>query len=105
MMLDGVHFSDLPQPSSRPYLTQMNADHGADVLKIEPSTGESVGNVGYRSDDEVSVWFDDTHLGKRTGALNLKDPTYTDAVLALADEPGTLNPYLPPFETLCGAGS
>lgn len=85
MKLDGVRVLDLSLFLPGPYLTQLMADHGADVLKIEPPTGEPVRNVGYRTKDGVSVWFRNTHRGKRAMTLNLKDPDQRAEFLALCD--------------------
>ncbi len=72
MKLDGVRVIDLSQFLPGPWLTQMMADHGAEVIKLEPPTGEPVRNVGYRQGG-VSTWFRNTHRGKKSIVLNLKD--------------------------------
>lgn len=86
MKLEGLRVIDLSQFLPGPWLTQVMADHGADVLKIEPPAGEPVRNVGYRTDDGVAVWFRNTHRGKRAMTLNLKDPAHVERLLALTDE-------------------
>lgn len=86
MKLEGLRVIDLSQFLPGPWLTQVMADHGADVLKIEPPTGEPVRNVGYRTDDGVAVWFRNTHRGKRAMTLNLKDPAHVERLLGLTDE-------------------
>lgn len=90
MKLDGLRVLDLSQFLPGPYLTQLMADYGANVLKIEPPSSEPVRNVGYRTADGVSVWFRNTHRGKRAQTLNLKDPVDRDHFLALADEADVL---------------
>ncbi len=86
MKLDGLKVIDLSQFLPGPWLTQVMADNGADVLKIEPPSGEPVRNVGYRTEDGTSVWFRNTHRGKRALTLNLKDPDHVAALLELVDE-------------------
>ncbi len=86
MKLDGVRVLDLSLFLPGPYLTQLMADHGADVVKIEPPGGEPVRNVGYRTADGTSVWFRNTHRGKRAMVLNLKDPAHRDRFLEMCDE-------------------
>lgn len=85
MKLDGIRVLDLSLFLPGPYLTQMMADHGAEVIKIEPPSGEPVRNVGYRTGDGTSVWFRNTHRGKKSVVLNLKDPGDVEALLSLAE--------------------
>ena len=64
MKLDGYRVIDLSLFLPGPMLTQVLADNGAEVIKIEPPNGgEPVRNVGYRANGE-SVWFRNTHRGK-----------------------------------------
>jgi crotonobetainyl-CoA:carnitine CoA-transferase CaiB-like acyl-CoA transferase len=83
MKLDGLRVLDLSLFLPGPWLTQTMADHGAEVIKIEPPTGEPVRNVGYRQNG-ASVWFRNTHRGKKSVVLNLKDPEQVAAFLDLA---------------------
>ncbi len=84
MKLQGVRVLDLSLFLPGPHLTMMMADHGADVIKVEPPSGEPVRNVGYRTQDDVSVWFRNTHRGKRSVVLDLKSDQGRQALLALA---------------------
>jgi crotonobetainyl-CoA:carnitine CoA-transferase CaiB-like acyl-CoA transferase len=85
MKLEGVRVIDLSQFLPGPHLTMMMADHGAEVIKIEPpGPGEPVRHIGYRAGGE-SVWFRNTHRGKKSMVLDLKSPAGRDALLALAD--------------------
>lgn len=83
MKMDGFRIVDLSQFLPGPMLTQMLSDHGAEVIKIEPPTGEPVRDVGYRQSGQ-SVWFRNTHRGKKSVVLNLKDPVDVAAFLTLA---------------------
>ena len=85
MKLDGLRVLDLSMFLPGPHLTMMMADHGADVIKVEPPAGEPVRNVGYKTDDGVSVWFRNTHRGKRSIVLDLKSDTGRSAFLKLAE--------------------
>ena len=85
MKLEGVRVLDLSLFLPGPHLTMMMADHGADVIKVEPPSGEPVRNVGYRTADDVSVWFRNTHRGKRSVVLDLKSDTGRTALLKLAE--------------------
>jgi len=73
MKLDGVTVIDLSMFLPGPHFTLMMADHGADVIRVEPPGGEPSRDLGLRL-GEHSVWFRNTHRGKRSLKLNLKDP-------------------------------
>jgi len=85
MKLEGIRVIDLSLFLPGPHLTMMMADHGAEVIKVEPpGEGEPVRNVGYRAGGD-SVWFRNTHRGKKSIVLNLKDPLGREALLRLAE--------------------
>ncbi|MBI1392763.1 MAG: CoA transferase [Alphaproteobacteria bacterium] len=72
MKLTGVRVLDLSLFLPGPMMTLMLADHGADVIKIEPrGEGEPTRRIGYRKNGE-SIWFRNTHRGKRCLPLDLK---------------------------------
>jgi crotonobetainyl-CoA:carnitine CoA-transferase CaiB-like acyl-CoA transferase len=83
MKLQGIKVLDLSLFLPGPHLTMMMADHGADVIKIEPPQGEPVRHVGLRQNG-YSVWFRNTHRHKRCIVLNLKVAAARDVFLALA---------------------
>lgn len=84
MKLEGVRVLDLSLFLPGPMLTLMMADHGADVIKIEPKgEGEPTRHIGYRKNGE-SVWFRNTHRGKRSLELDLKTAEGREIFLALA---------------------
>ncbi|WP_425253222.1 CaiB/BaiF CoA transferase family protein [Janthinobacterium sp. NFX145] len=83
MKLEGIRVLDLSQFLPGPHLTMMMADHGAEVIKIEPPGGEPVRQVGLRQNGH-SVWFRNTHRNKRCMALNLKRQEAVQVVLRLA---------------------
>ena len=85
MKLDGVRVIDLSQFLPGPHLTMLMADHGAEVIKVEPlGKGEPVRHIGYRANGE-SVWFRNTHRGKKSIALDLKSPKGRETLLSLAE--------------------
>src|SRR2546429_3212716 len=84
MKLEGIRVLDLSQFLPGPHLTLLMADHGAEVIKIEPSQGEPVRNLGYRAGGE-SVWFRNTHRGKKSMMLDLKTSEGREAFLSLAE--------------------
>lgn len=74
MKLDGIRVLDLSLFLPGPHLTMMMADHGAEVLKVEPyPAGEPVRDMPYRKNG-TTVWFRNTHRGKQSLRLNLKSP-------------------------------
>jgi crotonobetainyl-CoA:carnitine CoA-transferase CaiB-like acyl-CoA transferase len=87
MKLDGVKVLDLSAFLPGPHMTMMMADHGADVIMIEPAngTGEPTRVIGETTPDGVSVWFRNIARGKRSLKLNLKDPDGLDLFLRLAE--------------------
>ncbi len=84
MKLDGVRVVDLSLFLPGPTVTQMMADHGADVIKVEaPGGGEPNRYIGQRRGGE-SVYFTSTHRGKRSIVLNLKEAAGRELFLRLA---------------------
>ena len=72
MKLEGLRVLDLSLFLPGPMLTLMMADHGADVIKIEPpGEGEPSRHIGYATHG-MSAWFRNTHRGKRSMQLDLK---------------------------------
>ena len=69
-------------------MTMMMADHGADVIMVEPAngTGEPTRAIGQKTEEGVSVWFRNIARGKRSLRLNLKDPRGQSLFHALAKE-------------------
>ena len=88
MKLAGIRVLDLSQFLPGPHLTMTMADHGADVIMVEPKNGvgEPVRAMGTRAADGTTVWFRNIARGKRSVALDLKNPTDRDVFLKLADE-------------------
>lgn len=88
MKLDGIRVLDLSQFLPGPHLTMTMADHGADVIMVEPKTGggEPVRNMGSRMNDGTAVWFRNVARGKRSIALDLKDAAQCETFLKLADD-------------------
>jgi len=86
MKLEGIRVLDLSLFLPGPHLTTMMADHGAEIIKIEPpGEGEPVRHVGYRAGGH-SVWFRNIARGKQSIVLDLKSSAGREAFLALADQ-------------------
>ncbi|MFV8784257.1 CaiB/BaiF CoA transferase family protein [Microbulbifer sp. SA54] len=84
MKLQGIRVVDLSLFLPGPHLTMMMADHGAEVIKVEPPAGEPTRNIGLRKNGEA-VWFRNTHRGKKSLCLNLKDQGQREQLLSLID--------------------
>ncbi|MEM1144303.1 MAG: CoA transferase [Pseudomonadota bacterium] len=85
MKLSGLRVVDLSQFLPGPHLSMMMADHGADVIAVEPPGGEPVRNIGLRDRDQ-SVWFRNVSRGKRSISLDLKDDGARELLLSLVDK-------------------
>ena len=70
MKLAGVRVVDLSQFMPGPMLASLLADHGADVIKIEPLTGDPARG----SQESANAFFSALNRGKRSIALDLKQP-------------------------------
>jgi crotonobetainyl-CoA:carnitine CoA-transferase CaiB-like acyl-CoA transferase len=84
MKLEGIRVVDLSLFLPGPAMTQAMADHGAEVIKVEPPGGEPNREIGLKRDG-VSVFFANTHRGKRSVVLNLKTAEGVEALLRLAE--------------------
>ena len=85
MKLEGIKVIDLSLFLPGPAMTQVMADHGAEVIKVEPVPhGEPNREIGPKRDG-ISVYFANTHRGKRSIALNLKTADGVEALLRLAE--------------------
>jgi crotonobetainyl-CoA:carnitine CoA-transferase CaiB-like acyl-CoA transferase len=63
----------------------MMADHGAQVIRIEPPTGEPSRALGDMKEGK-SIWFNNTHRNKQSLVLDLKQPGAVQAFLRLAEQ-------------------
>src|SRR5690242_21719338 len=86
-VLDGYRVLDLSIAMSGPLAAMRLGDLGADVLKIEPVTGEwqrhtsAGGAVG----NEVNASFLSLNRNKRSLAVDLKSPAGKELVLRLVE--------------------
>ena len=84
MKLDGIKVLDLSLFLPGPTLTQLMADQGADVIKLEPAgSGEPNREIGQKRNG-VSVYFSNTHRGKRSLQLDLKSDASRELAHKLA---------------------
>lgn len=83
MKLEGIKVLDLSMYLPGPHLTMMMADHGAEVIRVEPPAGEPTRALGCYHED-MTVWFSNTHRAKQSVVLDLKKPEAVQAFLRLA---------------------
>jgi len=84
MKLEGIRVLDLSLFLPGPLLTQIMSDHGAEVIKLEPiNGGEPNREIGPKRDG-VSVYFANTHRGKKSVQINLKSESGLEMALRLA---------------------
>ncbi len=86
MKLEGLRVIDLSLFLPGPLMTQFMADHGAEVIKVESiHEGEPNREIGTKRGG-VSVYFANTHRGKKSLALDLKEPAAVEVLLRLAEK-------------------
>lgn len=86
--LEGIRVIDLTRALAGPYATQMLADAGADVIKVErPGAGDDSRSWGPpfvgEGPDRESAYFLSINRGKRSITLDLKDPDQLEALREL----------------------
>ncbi len=72
--LDGILVADFSRVLAGPYATMLLADMGADVIKVESPGGDDTRNWLPPARDGVSTYYLGVNRGKRSVALDLKDP-------------------------------
>ena len=85
MKLEGLRVVDLSLFLPGPHLTMMMADHGADVIKIEPpGEGDPGRHIGLGQGGHAT-FFRNANRGKRSVCLNLKVAGARAALLRLCE--------------------
>jgi crotonobetainyl-CoA:carnitine CoA-transferase CaiB-like acyl-CoA transferase len=84
--LSGIRILDLTAIVFGPYASQTLADYGAEIIKVEPPTGESTRFTGPAYEKGLSAIFLGVNRNKKSLCLDLKQPTAIAALLALVDQ-------------------
>ena len=73
--LEGVRVVELGQVIAGPFCGQMLADHGADVIKVEPpGTGDVLRQWGRKEGSGDSLWWSVAARNKRSVTIDLRTP-------------------------------
>jgi crotonobetainyl-CoA:carnitine CoA-transferase CaiB-like acyl-CoA transferase len=95
--LKGVKVVDLTRVLAGPLCTQMLADHGAQVVKVEPPSGDETRGLGPPFDGEGNAaYFLALNRGKQAISLDLSKPEAQDVLhRLLADADVLVENFLP----------
>lgn len=112
--LEGLKVLDFTQMLAGPFCTQLLADQGAEVIKVEPPAGDNTRRVGpFHADDRTRAYggyFQSSNRNKLGIALDLKKAEAREIVLRLAAQadlvvenyrPGVMDRLGLSYETLC----
>lgn len=83
--LAGLRVIDLTRVYAGPSCTQILADHGADVIKIEPPVGDETRDWGAKLPGDRSSYFNGLNRNKRVIALDLAKQPAKDLLLRMLD--------------------
>ncbi|MCX7630410.1 MAG: CoA transferase [Geminicoccaceae bacterium] len=101
-MLSGIRVIDLTRVLGGPFCTQILADHGAEVIKVEPPQGDEVRDWGPPFLDGDASYFIGINRNKRSIGIDLARPAGRELLLALLEgadvlvenmKPGTLEAW------------
>lgn len=83
--LAGIKVLDMTQVVMGPFATQVLADFGADVIKIEPPTGDSSRRIPPMRNTGMGTVYLHANRNKRSVVLDLKQPQGVEAFLRLIE--------------------
>src|SRR5262249_28504990 len=110
--LGGVRVLDFTTIVSGPFCTRMLADLGAEVIKVEPPEGDFIRTQPPMREGR-SAYFAHLNCGKKSIAVDLKQPRATDLMRDMADRcdvvensrPGVMQRLGLDYETLIARNS
>jgi crotonobetainyl-CoA:carnitine CoA-transferase CaiB-like acyl-CoA transferase len=83
--LDGVRVVDLSRVLAGPLCTQILADHGAEVIKVESPQGDETRTFGAPVRDGSAAYFQGLNRNKTALVLDLKQASARDALARLLE--------------------
>jgi crotonobetainyl-CoA:carnitine CoA-transferase CaiB-like acyl-CoA transferase len=107
--LTGVKVIDLTRVLGGPFATQLLADHGADVIKLEPPQGDEVRDWGPPFHEEDAAYYVGINRNKRSVGLDLGQEKGREVLLRLLEgadvlienfKPGSMEGWGIGYETL-----
>lgn len=107
--LSGIKVVDLSRVLGGPYCTQALADHGAEVIKLEPLSGDETRGWGPPFDGDLAAYFKGVNRNKLSLAVDLSQAQGKDVLIRLLEEadvlvenfkPGTLERWGLGYDTL-----
>ncbi len=107
--LAGVRVLDISRVLGGPLAAQILGDHGADVIKIEPPTGDETREMGPPFKDDAASIYVNVNRNKRGLSLDLSTPPGREVLLRLLDKtdvlvdnfkPGTMEKWGMGFDVL-----
>ena len=84
----GVRVLDLSSVIFGPMSSQVLADYGAEVIKIEPPSGDSTRHTGPAVEKGMAAMFLGSNRSKKSVVLDLKQPSAQEALQALLRQTG-----------------
>jgi len=81
--LQGIRIVDLTSLVMGPYATQMLADYGAEVIKVEAPGGDVMRKTGPMRNPNMGAMYLQMNRNKRSIVLDLKQPAGRDALIKL----------------------
>lgn len=83
--LAGIRVVDLTRVLGGPYCTQILADHGAEVIKVEPPQGDETRDWGPPFRDGRAAYFEGVNRNKRSLGLDVSKPEGKAVLLRLLE--------------------
>jgi crotonobetainyl-CoA:carnitine CoA-transferase CaiB-like acyl-CoA transferase len=107
--LQGIRVIDLSRVLGGPYCTQILADYGADVIKVEPPQGDETRGWGPPFNDGLSAYFSGANRNKRSIVIDAGTDDGKSIIFRLLDgadvivhnfKPGALEKWGLGYDTL-----
>jgi crotonobetainyl-CoA:carnitine CoA-transferase CaiB-like acyl-CoA transferase len=89
--LSGIRVVDMATLIAAPGAARYLADFGADVIKVEPPSGDGARTLGWRDpSDDTALYWKQVGRNKRAVVLDLKTPAGLETMRALVDRSDVL---------------